>query len=126
MMIIIIIQSIYNEIKARSNKIPNVEKTAKSSVFQPFERNVDIFSLFNFNYEDFNINLGKYNDFHDSFIIDNNDDNYDDNDNNNDNNDNNNDNDSNYSSNTDDIIIKYQEPHYYFSAPWTEPDKSLN
>ena len=38
---IIIIQSIYNEIKARRNKIPKVEKTAKSCVIQPFEKNVE-------------------------------------------------------------------------------------
>ena len=40
-MIINIAQSIYSEIKARSNKIPKVEKTAKSSVLQPFERNAE-------------------------------------------------------------------------------------
>ena len=87
-MIINIIQSIYNEIKARSNKIPKVEKTAKSSVLLHFQRNVENppFSLFNGNYEDSNINSGNYDDFHDnSFIIDNNDDNYDDNANDNDN-----------------------------------------
>ena len=88
MMIINIIQSIYNEIKDRSNEIPKVEKTAKSSVLQPLQRNVENppFSLFNCNYEDSNINSGNYDDFHDnSFIIDNNDDNYDDNANDNDN-----------------------------------------
>ena len=93
MMIIIIIQSIYNEIKARSNKILKFEATAKSSALHPLERKVEkkTFSLFNGNYEDYNINSGNYDDFpDDSFIIDNNDVNYDndnDNENNNDNND---------------------------------------
>ena len=42
--------------------------------------------LLNDNHDDFNINSGNYEDFHNSFIINNNDVNYDDNDNNNDNN----------------------------------------
>jgi len=59
-MMIIFIQSVYDEIKARSNKIPKVEKG----------QNLAYYSLLR--------------DFHDnSFIIDNNDDNYDDNDNDN-------------------------------------------
>ena len=38
MVIIIIIKPIYNEKKAKSRKIPNVEKPAKSSEIQPLER----------------------------------------------------------------------------------------
>ena len=41
MAIIIIIESIYDEILAKTNKIPEVEKTAKSNVLQPFERKVE-------------------------------------------------------------------------------------
>ena len=89
MMIIIIIQSNYNEIKAKSYKIPKVEKKQRNLAYYSLLRETSkkkTFSPFNGNYEDFNIISGNYEDFHDnSFIIDNND-NYDENDNDNDNN----------------------------------------
>ena len=85
MMIIKIKESIYNEIKAKSNKIPKVEKRQNLSFWE--KRRKKTFSLINDNYDDFNINSGNYDDFHDnSFIINNSNDNHD-NDNNNDNND---------------------------------------
>ena len=90
MKIIVIIGSIYNEIKAKTNKIPKVEKKRINQEYYSllWETSEKPFSLLNDNYDDFNINSGNYDDFHDNSFIINNNDNYYDNDN--DNNDNNN------------------------------------
>ena len=49
---------IYNAIMAKSKKIPKVEKTAKSSEFQPFESWVKnpLFLILNDDFDDFSYN----------------------------------------------------------------------
>ena len=81
MMIIIIRKPIYNKKKAKSRKIPKVEKAAKSSEIYSLERWVDNhpFSSLKDDYDDLSNNSANYHDFDDNRINDDN--NYDNNDN---------------------------------------------